>query len=163
MKKRILLFLCLIFSVLAVAFAQTKTVTNSDLEKFRQKRLEAEKDYRENYAKLGFPSPQELEAQLNEDKRELAELSERLREERLERERANALELRVDSLETQNDFLQYQNRTSQRYERNYFYGYTPYVYFNFPKRYRTNNNRRKRFRLGNQIPPIRPPKPIRNR
>ncbi len=39
MKKQIVVILGLIFSVSAVVFAQTKTVTNADLEKFRQKRL----------------------------------------------------------------------------------------------------------------------------
>jgi hypothetical protein len=162
MKKRILVFLSLIFSISAVTFAQTKTVTNTDLETFRQKRLAAEKDYRENYARLGFPSPQELEKQLAEDKLELAELSERLRAQRLERERTNALDAQNNLLENQNYLLQTQ--TGTRAERNYFYGVAPFVYlpynfYNLP-RYRSNYRNRRNWR-SNRMPPIRPPKPIR--
>jgi hypothetical protein len=162
MKKRILVLLSLIFSISAVTFAQTKTVTNTDLETFRQKRLAAEKDYRENYARLGFPSPQELEKQIVEDKEKLADLSGRLRAQRLERERTNALDAQNNLLEDQNYLLQTQ--TNPRAERNYFYGYTPFVYlpygyYNLP-RYRSNY-RRQRNRRANRMPPIRPPKPIR--
>jgi TolA-binding protein len=155
MKKRILLLLSLIFSVAAVTFAQTKTVTNADLESFRQKRLQAEKDYRENYAKLGFPSPQELEKQLAEDQRRLEELSTRLRAERLERER---IEAQNDILETQNKYRQTQENYPQ-YERNYF-SYIPFGYYALPNYRRNYYNRRKSWR-NNQSPVIRPPKPIR--
>ena len=58
--------------VLSAAFAvgaQTKKVTNADLEKYRTERLKAEKDLRENYAKLGFPSPEELAKQQAEDEK----------------------------------------------------------------------------------------------
>jgi TolA-binding protein len=159
MKKRILLILSLIFSVAAVALAQTKTVTNADLEKFRQKRLEAERDYRENYAKLGFPSPQELEKQIAEEQRELGELSDRLRAERLERERTEALKAQIDWLASQNNSQQ--SQTTTRVERNYFYGVAPYFYYYNLPRYRPNYNRRKRYWRSNNLPPIRPPKPIR--
>ncbi|HMS40609.1 MAG TPA: hypothetical protein PKE69_10305 [Pyrinomonadaceae bacterium] len=50
MNKRLLFILILTFT--ASAFAQTKTITNADLEKYRQKRLAAEKDYAENYERL---------------------------------------------------------------------------------------------------------------
>jgi hypothetical protein len=160
MKRQILLLVSLIFSVAAINFAQTKTVTNSDLEKFRQKRLEAERDYRENYAKLGFPSPQELEKQIAEDRRRLEELSARLQSERLERESLDAQNAQIYSLETQNPYLQNQNGNFPRYERNYFYNYLPYGFYNYRPRYRSNYNRR-RFQRTNRMPPIRPPRPIR--
>jgi len=74
----------LILAVAAAAFAQaepkTKTVTNADLEKYRQARLAAEKDLRENYEALGFPSPEELDRRNVESNRELADLAQRLRE-----------------------------------------------------------------------------------
>lgn len=159
MKKRILLVLSLIFSVAGLTLAQTKTVTNADLESFRQKRLEAEKDYRENYAKLGFPSPQELEKQLAEDRRRLEELSTRLRAERLERERNEALKMQADVLERQNTYLQNQNYNYPQERRNYYYNSIPFGFYNYsyPK-YRSRYNRRYR---DNSIPPILPPKPIR--
>jgi hypothetical protein len=169
MKKQILLLLSLIFSIALTALAQTKTVTNSDLEKFRQKRLAAERDYRENYAKLGFPSPQELARQIAEDERKLEETSARLEAERIARERADALDAQIYLLESQNNYLQNQARNFPRAERRYFYNYLPdgfytlpYNFYNSRPRYRSNDDRRRRrFQRTNRMPPIRPPKPIR--
>ena len=87
MKKQILLFLGFIFISANVVSAQSKrTVTNADLEKFRQTRLQAEREYRQSYQRLGLPSPEELEKRREQNRKELSELSERLREENLERE-----------------------------------------------------------------------------
>lgn len=86
MKKQILLFLGLMFIAINGASAQNRSVTNADLEKFRQKRVLAERDYRENYEKLGLPSPEELDKRRVQNAKELAELSERLRYENLQRE-----------------------------------------------------------------------------
>ncbi len=85
MRKQILLFLGFIFIFANVAAAQKRTVTNADLEKFRQKRLQAEADYRENYQKLGLPSPEELDRQRDQNRREMAELSARFQRENFER------------------------------------------------------------------------------
>ncbi len=79
MKRQILLFLGFIFISAIVGSAQTKTVTNADLEKFRQKRVQSEQDYRDNYQKLGLPSPEELEKQREQNRKELSELSGRRR------------------------------------------------------------------------------------
>ncbi|HEY0429656.1 MAG TPA: hypothetical protein VGC76_17880 [Pyrinomonadaceae bacterium] len=161
MKKRLLFILCLVLAVVNFAFGQAKTVTNSDLEKFRQKRLEAERDYRENYAKLGLLSPQELEAKLAADKREMEELSARLEASRLEREKTQLLQSQINLLNSQNNLIQSQTRS----ERGYFYNsqpyiYSPYLYLRIPK-YRPNYNRRNQYWRNNDLPPIRPPKPIR--
>ena len=69
MKRKVLFILCSIFITVSFASAQSakRTVTNTDLEKFKQKRLNAERDLRENYEKLGFPSPEELEKQRKAD------------------------------------------------------------------------------------------------
>lgn len=84
-KFAILMF---IFAATAVsASAQRKTITNADLEKYRQERLAAERDYRENYASRGMPSPEELEKRREESRIAAEKLSERLRGEELERER----------------------------------------------------------------------------
>ena len=85
MKKQFLLLAGFVFIFANGASAQTKTVTNADLEKFRQKRVQAEADYRENYQKLGLPSPEELDKQREQNRRELAELSARLQRENFER------------------------------------------------------------------------------
>jgi hypothetical protein len=153
MKKRILLFTILIFSTSALTLAQTKTVTNADLETFRNERLAAEKDLRENYAKLGFPSPEELEKQIEQSRIEREELAARLGDERIARQ-----QYEIDLLRSQNYFLQSQNKIYTRSPRAFFYGVSPFFYYNarFPRfRKNTRNN--------NVLPPIRPPKPIRPR
>lgn len=179
MKKRLLFIFCLTFGLGGFVFAQTKTVTNADLEGFRQKRLRAEKDYQENYQRLGLPSPQQLAERNKQNLKDLVELSERLRAERLENERIDALEAQADAVEAQNNYLQSLSTAAPSVvEQNYYYGYSPSVYrgggFYYPYQYgwgnydnrrRSYNNwRRNHYRRNywrNVMPPIRPPKPIR--
>ena len=54
MKQRVLFFLCVMTALAGFAIAQGKVVTNTDLEKFKQKRVQAEKDLKEYYAKMGL-------------------------------------------------------------------------------------------------------------
>lgn len=120
MKERILLVLSLILTIASVVSAQTparKTVTNADLEKFRQKRLQAEADYRANYKKLGMPSPEELEQREAERRRWLAEFAERAEIERQENEnyflaRANELKTQIASVEAQINYLRARTNNS---------------------------------------------------
>ncbi len=149
MKKRILLFVILVFPASTLTFSQTKTITNADLESFRSERLKAEKDLRENYSKLGFPSPQELEKQIEESRVERDELAARLRE-----EKESQLRYENERLRSQNFYLGAPNPTYLRRTRNYFYGFLPYTYF-IPR------FRQKNVQSNNFLPPIRPPKPIR--
>jgi hypothetical protein len=97
MKVRSLFILSSMLSLLSAVSAQTKQVTNADLEKYRHQRLEAEKELRENYAKLGFPSPEELERQNAQDAKEREDLAVRLRQQRLEREMVEAEQLRLEA------------------------------------------------------------------
>lgn len=85
MTKAALMF-CVVISMAMVGFGQ-RTVTNATLEKFQQKRLAAERDYRENYARMGFPSPEELERQRQADMTARLQLAEQLRQARLAKER----------------------------------------------------------------------------
>ncbi len=144
--KRLFIF-CLIFGLGNTAFGQIKTITNADLEKFRQKRLAVEREYLENYERLGLPSPAELERQREQSNRERSELAARLEREQLERdELAQSRSLYIIQSVTIN-----QRRTN----RPYFYNYLPYGYYNFGfPRTRPRD-------LNNQMQPIRPPKPIR--
>ncbi len=151
MKKQILLFLGFIFICANIASAQSKrTVTNADLEKFRQKRVQAEREYRENYQRLGLPSPEELEKQREQNRKELAELSERLQNENLERERiqreeeyrqAQILYLRGNS----SQFNQSAYNGNGYYPSGYLGGYS---YFGYSSGYygNYNNNRFRRNR-----------------
>lgn len=77
----------LVFSLATVGIGQTRTITNATLDKFAQKRLAAERDYRDNYERMGFPSPEELERQREEDMRARLELADQLRTARLEEQR----------------------------------------------------------------------------
>lgn len=137
MKKQIVVFLGLIFAFSSVAFAQMKTVTNADLEKFRQKRLEAEREYAENYKKLGFPSPEKLEQKRIEDEKNLIAYSQDLETRRIQRE-AIQKESEIQTLRAQNEFLQtlLNNANNQSNENNvqylpyYNYGSPPFYYFN---------------------------------
>lgn len=135
MRYTILLGLFAAFSL--SAFAQTRTVTNADLEKFRQKRLAAEREYRENYARLGFPSPEELNRRNEESARRLTELSEQLRAERLEAERAEAARRQAEAAQTRNFYYVAPNTAQPNYAPNYIYGYPAFGYY-----YRYNRNRR---------------------
>lgn len=141
----------LIFVTANLAVAQTKTVTNSDLEKHRQKRLAAERDYRENYEKLGFPSPEELARQIEQDKKERSELAERLRKEDLERARTTRedtfLAAQLEILRTRSAVQNYQSGQSGNgfYSGVYlgsqpFYGYQNY---NYSGSYYSNNRFRR--------------------
>lgn len=80
----------IVLGVVLYSNAQTKTVTNFDLEKFKTARLAAEKDLKDNYAKLGFPSQEELEKQRDKDTKDRIALGEKLLSDRLERQRAEA-------------------------------------------------------------------------
>ena len=107
------------------AFAQTKTITNADLEKYKQQRLAAEREYRENYEKLGFPSPEELARRNAESQKSLAEQSARLRQERLAEEYSNYLQNQTNYAPSAPEYYPQANRT-------YYFGYgQPYGVFNY--------------------------------
>ncbi len=90
MNQRSLFIVCLCCLMAGVVSAQTNFVTNADLEKYRQDRLKGERDYEQNYAAMGFPSPAESNRRIAESRAETERLSARLRAERLERERVDA-------------------------------------------------------------------------
>lgn len=90
MKQRSLFVFCIICGVAGFAEAQTKSLTNAGLENYRQERLKAELDYRENYAKWGFSSPEEMEKRREQSRLETEQLAARLRADELERERLDA-------------------------------------------------------------------------
>ena len=121
--------LALMLSVFAGAAveAQRRTITNSELEKHKQKRLQAEQDYRDNYDRMGFPSPEELERQLEKSREERFELAARLAAERLERERLAVERDRVDlereSLALQREAMQAASAPDTTYYGGGFYGF----------------------------------------
>lgn len=69
------------------SFAQaTRTVTNADLEKFRQKREQNEAEYRATYRQRGLPSPEELAEREKQRQKDLAEYAARARAEEQQRQ-----------------------------------------------------------------------------
>lgn len=86
------IFAGLILAIFCIsASAQTRpTITNLDLEKYKDSRVAAEKQLQEDYARLGFRSPEERAKSDAADARALTELSEKLRAERVSQEQAAA-------------------------------------------------------------------------
>jgi hypothetical protein len=90
MKRRYVVFLFLVSIATISVSAQTRTITNADLEKYRVERVEAERQLREDYAKLGFSSPEERARRDAQASQKLNDLAEKLRQERLESDRIEA-------------------------------------------------------------------------
>lgn len=101
--KTAMVIVSFLVSLATVVSSQTRTVTNADLEKFRQERLRAEAEYRRDYRRLGMPSPEEVD-RINAGKRaELRRVSANL-----ERERAavrDSILSRAEALRSEIAFL----------------------------------------------------------
>lgn len=131
MKKFAIVILSLTFSV--SVFAQTKTVTNEDLEKFRQQRVESEKQLKEKYAELGFPSPAQIEKQNAERRAAMEQVSDELRQRNAQAQneiitQANELRAQIASVEAQINYLRNQQNPSGVYKGGTatITGYLPY-------------------------------------
>ncbi len=61
MRKKLLFCFCITLLTVTPGSAQGRQITNLDLQKYRDARVAADKELGENYEKLGFPSPEELE------------------------------------------------------------------------------------------------------
>jgi hypothetical protein len=175
MKKRLCFVLVFSFVAAVSVSAQTRTVTNADLEKFRQKRVAAERDLRENYERLGFPSPAELEKQIEKSRVERSELAARLEAENLQRER---LKLERERIAAEARALNYQRQTENYQPRadDYLYNSAPNGFFSFPNLgfpnyrynrrgfgngYRRGYGSQPRIEYRNNLPVvIQPPRPI---
>jgi hypothetical protein len=88
MIRRAFFVLCGIGIAVVGGYAQARhSVTNMDLERYRQQRVSAERELREDYTKLGFASPEEMARRNAESQQQMIDLSQRLKADRLERER----------------------------------------------------------------------------
>lgn len=124
MIQKLLFVFCFMTATAAICLAQGRTVTNSDLEKYRQDRVKAETDLRDNYARLGFPSPEERARRDAQSAKEAEELSARLQKDELERER-----LEVERAAAESRVTQYYNSVPQETQilpTYYDAGYTYY-------------------------------------
>jgi hypothetical protein len=109
MKIRILLIVSVLLATNS-AFAQRKTITNANLEKYKQERLKREADYRANYKKLGLPSPEELAQRDAEEQKKLDEYTAKARVQRKQTEnnfqnRAGALRTELAATEAELNYL----------------------------------------------------------
>lgn len=86
MKQKLLFFLS-IFAFSAVAYAQTRTVTNADLEKYKERRVKAEQALKEYYARQGI-TEEELAKREAAEAKDREELSARLRATRVAEEQS---------------------------------------------------------------------------
>jgi hypothetical protein len=93
----------LLMALVTVGVAQVPTVDNFTLEKYQKQRIAAQRDYQENYARMGFPSPEELDRQREADMSARLQLADQLRQARLEEQRIDiqrrGLELQAASME----------------------------------------------------------------
>jgi hypothetical protein len=125
MKSSILLVLIFVTANLCLAQTAKRTITNGDLEKYRQARLKSEADYLENYKRLGMPSPEEIEQLEAKRKAQLAADAERIRAaQRAEYElqlRANEAQRQANLANPQIIYIQTQTGG----------GYYPYAYGGF--------------------------------
>lgn len=149
MRSKVLLILSLILVAASVVSAQKakKTITNFDLEKYRIQREKAEADYRENYAKRGMPSPEELQQREVENARQREELSRRLAAERQQNEQ-NQLRLQIAEQNAQINYLNSLNQglINQANSQPVYNGYPYYGnglilnngYYNRPRSNRPN-------------------------
>src|ERR1043165_425010 len=105
--KKIAVVFCVLFSLSVAVSAQTtrRTVTNFDLEKYRDQRVAAEREYRETYAQRGMLSPEELRAASDLRMRQTLDLAEQMRKEQLEEQRialeAQAQQIQIEELRSQ--------------------------------------------------------------
>ena len=136
MRFRIAFLMCFIFAIATSLAAQTRrTVTNADLEKYKQARLGAERNYRENYERLGLPSPEELELRRRQDRAETEALAERLRSDRIAQERIQAeREASERTAAAYARSLQQQQNAGQYYQSGYLYD--PGYFWSYGRRYR---------------------------
>ncbi|MEO6655756.1 MAG: hypothetical protein ABIO36_06695 [Pyrinomonadaceae bacterium] len=151
MKCRFLFLVFIICGAVIPVAAQVKTVTNADLAKYKQERIKGENDLRENYAKLGFASPEELERMGEQSRIETAELSAKLRSERLERERIETQRLANEQFANE-----YYHETTET-QTNYDNGVSFFSLYNrrYRPQQRTNRFQQPGYFAGGQFWPTR--------
>jgi len=118
----------LILTAALSALAQTKTVTNQDLEKFRQQRLAAERDMKEKYAEMGT-TPEEVENRNRSRRAAMEQYSDQLLIQRIMAENLR--------LEQENARREYDLGSDQQPGFVYYYGGVPYfTYFPYDYKWR---------------------------
>lgn len=147
--RRSIFVLCLLTLFSGFALGQAKTVTNADLEKFRQKREAGERSLRAHYAKQGL-TPADVAKREAADAEAREALSARLRADRLERERLEQERMEREMAPPQvNVYVPQQERNGTGYfgyenqYNPYFPSYPNYYPYGYPRnrRYETTGPR----------------------
>ncbi len=87
MRSRSFFVLVSILAFAGIGAAQ-RQVTNADLETYRDQRIRAQTELRQDYTRLGFPSPAELERRERERNRHIDQLTGTLRQQSLDEQRS---------------------------------------------------------------------------
>lgn len=122
MTQKLFFAFCFMIATVVICPAQSRSVTNADLEKYRQDRIKAETDLRVNYARLGFASPEERARRDAQSAKEREELAARLQKEELERERFDAERAAAEN----RAMMFYRTPQPQFAPSGYDFGYTYY-------------------------------------
>jgi hypothetical protein len=122
--KSTVLCLGLLLALAAIGAAQVPTVDNFTLEKYQKQRVAAQRDYEQNYARMGFPSPEELDRQRDADMAARMQLADQLRQSRLEEEK---IDLQRRGLDLQAQALDDARAAAEANYDAYNNGYTGYA------------------------------------
>lgn len=138
MMKRVLLFLAFVLLSSSVSFGQQqrRTVTNFDLEKFRDQRLQAEAAYDREARSGRLPSREELNRREEERQRFLSEYSRQAAIEQNQNDnywqsQASALRTEIAALEAEIGYVRARLGEIPKPQTYYAVGYLPYSYTNF--------------------------------
>ena len=145
MMRRSIFVLCFLTLLSGLAAAQANTVTNADLQKFREKRIQAERGLKKYYAENGLTEA-EVAKRDAADAKAREELSARLRSERLEREWLEHERMEREAAAAPPQVNVYVPQQQERYNPGYYvYGnpyYNPYYnnpYYRWPRNRSVNN------------------------
>lgn len=131
--KKVFAFLLAVLCFSFTGAAQTKTVTNADLEKYRRERLKNDPDDERERERLGLPS-RAAEKQARERRAaEMSEIAARIREREAEAEnywQAQAFELRSEIAAVEGEINYVRARIGEIPPPQIYYavGYNPYFY-----------------------------------
>lgn len=96
MKHRFVILIFVAFATAISTSAQSRVVTNADLQIYKQKRVKADAEYRQNYAELGFSSVEEFDRNREARRLESEERLVKLRNEMIDRERLDFERRRIE-------------------------------------------------------------------
>lgn len=135
---RKIFFVLTIVSLLSIGtFAQKKVVTNDDLEKYKQRRLQTEAEYDREAARRGLPSREELAEREERRQKFLTEFSQKAEAERAQSEnywqnQAFALKTEIAAVEAEINYVRARVGEIPAPQTYYAVGYLPYGYGGYP-------------------------------